>query len=110
MHKEFYKKINDYFKNKVTCFNFNYNPNGTIFQKKVWKEICKIKPGKTKTYKEIAKKLGTSPRAVGNACSKNICLIIIPCHRVICTNGNIGKFILGKKIKNYLINLEKNGT
>ena len=67
---------------------------GTPFQIKVWKEIAKIPKGKTKTYKEIAIKIGhpNSARAVANACGKNPYPIIIPCHRVICSNGKLGGY------------------
>ena len=66
----------------------------TDFQKKVWKEIDKIPYGKTVTYKEIAKKIGkpNASRAVANACGKNPTPIIRPCHRVICSNGEIGGY------------------
>ena len=67
---------------------------GTSFQIKVWKEIIKIPKGKTKTYKEIAINIGhpNSARAVANACGKNPYPIIIPCHRVICSNGKLGGY------------------
>ena len=94
----------------MTSLEYKLKLKGTIFQKLVWKELIKIKYGTTKTYNELAIKLNTSPRAIGNACSRNRCLIIIPCHRVVCSNGSIGGFILGEKVKNYLINLEQNGT
>ena len=67
---------------------------GTSFQIKVWKEIIKIPKGKTKTYKEIAIKIGhpNSARAVANACGRNPYPLIIPCHRVICSNGKLGGY------------------
>lgn len=67
---------------------------GTDFQIKVWKEIKKIPKGSTLTYKELAKKINKpkSYRAVANACGKNPYPIIIPCHRVIGSNGNIGGY------------------
>ena len=67
---------------------------GTPFQIKVWKEITKIPEGNTKTYKEIAINIGhpNSARAVANACGKNPYPIIIPCHRVICSNGKLGGY------------------
>ncbi|MDC1100194.1 MGMT family protein [Gammaproteobacteria bacterium] len=66
----------------------------TNFQKRVWKEIDKIPYGKTTTYKEIAKKIGrpNASRAVANACGKNPTPIIRPCHRVICSNEEIGGY------------------
>ena len=67
---------------------------GTPFQIKVWKEIIKIPKGKTKTYKEIAINIGhpNSARAVANACARNPHPILIPCHRVIRSDGNIGGY------------------
>lgn len=66
----------------------------TDFQKKVWNEIDKIPYGKTVTYKDIAKKIGrpNASRAVANACGKNPTPITRPCHRVICSNGDIGGY------------------
>ena len=60
---------------------------GTPFQKKVWSELRTIPPGKVVTYGQLAKKLGTSARAVGNACRKNPIPLVIPCHRVVSSNG-----------------------
>ena len=67
---------------------------GTNFEKLVWNEISNIPFGKTTTYKEIAIKIGhpNSLRAVANACGKNPYPIIIPCHRVICSNGKLGGY------------------
>ena len=62
-------------------------PQGTLFQKSVWNELTKIPIGETRTYGEIANKLNSSARAVGNACRKNPIQIIVPCHRVISANG-----------------------
>lgn len=64
---------------------------GTPFQKKVWDELRKIPPGEVVTYGELAKKLGTSARAVGNACRNNPVPLVVPCHRVVSANG-IGGF------------------
>ena len=67
---------------------------GTSFQIKVWKEIIKIPKGKTKTYKQIAINIGqpTSARAVANACGKNPSPRLIPCHRVVRSDGKIGGY------------------
>ena len=68
--------------------------NGTEFQNLVWKEISRIPYGLTKSYKEIAARIGhpNSSRAVANACGKNPYPIIIPCHRVISSNGKLGGY------------------
>ena len=88
---------------KISC---SLQLEGTPFQNKVWKEISKIKYGQTRTYAELAKKLKSSPRAVGTACGKNPCLILIPCHRVVAKNG-LGGFALGLRAKKLLLDLEK---
>ena len=102
------KEINCFLKKKINRFTFTCKLEGTSFQKKVWNQVKKIKYGKTLSYMDIANKINSSPRAVGNACSKNKCLLIIPCHRVICYNGNIGGYVMGSKIKSDLLKLEKN--
>lgn len=68
--------------------------DGTEFQKKVWREISKIPKGKTITYKELAKQIGKprAVRAVGNAVGANPYPIIIPCHRVVRSNGTLGGY------------------
>ena len=68
--------------------------SGTVFQKKVWRELSKIPKGETKTYKEIAIAIGhpLAVRAVANACGKNPYPIKIPCHRAIRSDGSIGGY------------------
>ena len=84
--------------------------NGTKFQVKVWKELLKIPSGETRTYKEIAILIGSpnSARAVANACGKNPLPIIRPCHRVICSNGEIGGYSIngGTALKKALLKWE----
>ena len=78
---------------------------GTDFQKRVWAELLKIPPGKTVTYGDLAKKLNSHPRAIGQACKANPLPITIPCHRVVGKNNLGGYFghtqgkILDKKKK-----------
>ncbi len=99
--------LNNYFSGKEKNFYFKIRPFGTNFQKKVWYEVSKIKYGKTAAYFDIAKKLNTSPRAIGNACANNPCLLFIPCHRIIHKNNLSGNYMMGIKIKKTLLNLEK---
>jgi len=84
--------------------------DGSILQKKIWKELQKIPYGEKKTYGEIAKNLNTSPRYVGNVCGQNNHLLIIPCHRVVRSDGSLGGFsgLGGIKLKKNLIKMEKN--
>ena len=83
--------------------------NGNQIQRKIWNELKKIKIGQTKTYGEIAKKYKISPRHVGKICSQNVLLLLIPCHRVIRSDGSIGGFtsIGGTSLKKKLIEFEK---
>ncbi|MFV2060401.1 MAG: methylated-DNA--[protein]-cysteine S-methyltransferase [Gammaproteobacteria bacterium] len=68
-------------------FSFKFNLIGTPFQKRVWQSLLEIPVGSTKTYGQIASKLKTSARAVGNACRANPIPIIVPCHRVVSAQG-----------------------
>ncbi len=77
------KQLEQYFTNPKHKFDLPINLQGTKFQKRVWRILCNIYSGSTKTYGELAKQLNTSPRAIGNACRHNPIPIIIPCHRVI---------------------------
>lgn len=77
------KQLEQYFTNPKHKFDLPLNPQGTKFQKRIWKTLCNIPSGTVKTYGELAKQLNTSPRAIGNACRHNPIPIIIPCHRVI---------------------------
>ncbi|MEI7603588.1 MAG: methylated-DNA--[protein]-cysteine S-methyltransferase [bacterium] len=91
--------------------NFDY-PNfisGTGFQKKVWITIFEIEYGKTKSYKEIAKSLNCEKavRAVANACGKNPLPLVIPCHRVVGSNGKIGGYKYGINLKQQLLKFEQ---
>ncbi|RMF96939.1 MAG: methylated-DNA--[protein]-cysteine S-methyltransferase [Candidatus Schekmanbacteria bacterium] len=81
----------------------------TDFEIAVWKAVLKIPYGETTTYQSIAKKLGSPSlsRAVGNALGKNPIPLIIPCHRIIKSNGDLGGFTGGKEIKERLLTLEK---
>ena len=81
---------------------------GTEFQKKVWKSLIKIKYGETCSYKEIAVSIDnpSAVRAVGSACRLNPIPLIIPCHRVLRSDGSIGKYAFGIKNKHKLLELE----
>ena len=87
------------------------NLKGTVFQTMVWNEIKKIPKGKTITYKELAIKIGKPKayRAVANACAKNPLLEIIPCHRVIRSDGKMGNYMGEKGIERKKKLLEKEG-
>ena len=107
--KKLKKMINEYFSKQKTSFNLPLEINGSLLQKKIWKELIKIPYGKTKSYGDIAKIVKTSPRYVGNVCGQNKHLLVIPCHRVIRTDGSLGGFSSsgGLGLKKRLLNLEQ---
>jgi methylated-DNA-[protein]-cysteine S-methyltransferase len=86
------KNMNNYFSKKTKKINSNILMEGSNLQIKIWNELIKIPYGKTKSYGEIAKKVKTSPRYVGNVCGQNKHILIVPCHRVIRTDGSLGGF------------------
>lgn len=102
-------QVKEYFNVKRTAFNVKLNPKGTDFQKKVWNELSKIAYGELRTYKDIANSVGSEKavRAVGNANGKNPVPLLIPCHRVIGTNGKLTGFAHGLAAKEKLIHLER---
>lgn len=102
-----FKEISDFLDGKLEKFSFEIDPQGTDFQKSVWKEIEKIPYGKTLTYKEIGEKLNSKAyQAIGSACGKNPILFRIPCHRVVGKN-NLGGFFYGLDLKKKLLKMEK---
>ena len=73
-------------------FNLPLTDAGTAFQRKVWREIAAVAPGKTTTYGQIAARIDSAPRAIGQACGANPFPLITPCHRVISASGGLGGF------------------
>ena len=100
-------KINSFFNKKNKTIKSDFLIEGNTIQKKIWRELTKIKIGKTKSYGEIAKKFKLSPRHVGKICGQNKIPLAIPCHRVIRSDGTMGGFsasggiILKKKLLNF---------
>lgn len=102
------KQLDEYFKNQRTEFDLPLNPKGTDFQKTVWKELQNIPFGKTTSYMDLANQLGDPKviRAAGTANGRNPIAIIIPCHRVIGTDGNLTGYAGGLKRKQWLLEHE----
>lgn len=104
------KQLQEYFEGKRSFFDLPLQIKGTPFQEKVWTALLNIPYGSTLSYKELAKRIGKpkATRAIGNANSKNPICIIIPCHRVINSNGNPGGYSSGKgqETKQWLLNHE----
>ena len=101
-------QLQDYFDGQRTHFDFKMNPKGTEFQQKVWKGLCKIPFGKTMSYLELAKQLGDvkAIRAVASANGKNPLWIVVPCHRVIGTDGSLTGYAGGLWRKKWLLEHE----
>jgi methylated-DNA-[protein]-cysteine S-methyltransferase len=101
-------QLNDYFDEKRTDFSFKLNPKGTEFQQKVWKGLLEIPFGKTMSYLELSKKLGDvkAIRAVASANGKNPLWIVVPCHRVIGTDGSLTGYAGGLWRKKWLLEHE----
>lgn len=103
------KQLDEYFQGKRRTFDLEIHMEGTDFQKKVWKKLLNIPFGSTMSYKELAVLVGSEKavRAVGNANSKNKLWIIVPCHRVIGSNGKLTGYAGGLDRKAWLLEHEK---
>lgn len=108
------KEINEYLKGKRINFSFynNLKAKGTKFQMTVWNELKNISYGDIKSYKEIAEAIGKPKaiRSVASAIGKNPIMIIIPCHRVIGSDGKLHGYAYGLDLKKKLLAIEKTPT
>ena len=106
--QEAVNQLNDYFTGNRSAFDFKMNPSGTEFQQKVWQELLNIPFGKTMSYLDLSKKLGDvkAIRAVASANGKNPLWIVVPCHRVIGTNGSLTGYAGGLWRKKWLLEHE----
>ncbi|WP_431802301.1 methylated-DNA--[protein]-cysteine S-methyltransferase [Halobacillus andaensis] len=102
------EQLEEYFRGERARFGLPFNPEGTDFQKKVWKEVHDIPYGDTKSYSGIAAKIGSpkAVRAVGNANRLNPIPIVVPCHRVIGKNQSMTGYAGGLRMKEALLKLE----
>lgn len=105
-----YKELDEYFRGKRKTFDIPLKIEGTEFQKKVWNALLEIPYGETRSYLEIAKRIGNpkASRAVGMANHNNKIIIIIPCHRVIGSNKKLVGYAGGLDVKEKLLKLEQN--
>ncbi len=101
--------LHDYFAGKDVAFDIPLDLQGTPFQRSVWKALLAIPEGQTRTYGEIAKTLGAASavRAVGGAVGRNPVSVIVPCHRVIGSDGSLTGYAGGVERKRALLELEK---
>jgi methylated-DNA-[protein]-cysteine S-methyltransferase len=102
------KQLREYFDGSLTEFSFPTNPKGTDFQKKVWKALLDIPYGKTISYLELSRRLGDEKaiRAVAAANGKNPLWIVVPCHRVIGSDGSLTGYAGGLHRKKWLLDHE----
>ena len=102
------KQLKEYFEGIRKVFDIPIYMEGTGFQKTIWQQLVAIPFGQTRTYGQLAKQIKqpTASRAVGAANGKNPISIIVPCHRVVGTNGKLTGFAGGLKVKEQLLKLE----
>jgi methylated-DNA-[protein]-cysteine S-methyltransferase len=102
------QQLNEYFKGTRKQFDLKLNPQGTDFQKRVWNELLNVSHGKNRSYLEQSKKLGDAKaiRAVASANGKNPIWIIIPCHRIIGSDGSLTGYAGGLWRKKWLLEHE----
>jgi methylated-DNA-[protein]-cysteine S-methyltransferase len=100
-------QLHRYFDGELTAFELPLAPHGTVYRQRVWRALCAIPYGTTRTYLDIAKVAGGSPRSVGQANGSNPIPIIIPCHRVVATT-HLGGYSGGEGLdtKRWLLALE----
>jgi len=103
------KEIQEYLDGRRKAFTFPFKISGTPFEKAVYRTLMKVPYGETVSYGELARKAGYpgASRAVGNAMNKNPLAILVPCHRVIKSDGSMGGFASNTDIKAALLSLEK---
>jgi methylated-DNA-[protein]-cysteine S-methyltransferase len=101
-------QLQDYFDGKRLTFDLPLAPEGSAFQKRVWAALCAIPSGETRSYADIARAIGSAPRAVGGANGANPIPLFIPCHRVIAADGSLGGYSGGDgpATKRFLLNHE----
>lgn len=102
------RELAEYFAGKRRNFKLKLAPQGTEFQQRVWAQLKKIPYGKTVSYQELARAVGKprAVRAVASACGANPIAIVIPCHRVIRSDGSLGGYASGVKVKQALLEFE----
>ena len=101
-------QLEEYFSGQRRDFDLPLNPRGTAFQQQVWQQLCEVGYGQTASYGEVAKRLNNpkAVRAVGMANGRNPIAIIIPCHRIIGSNGGLTGYAGGLERKKFLLGLE----
>lgn len=111
--KEAARQLHAYLKTPRFEFSLPLAPAGTPYQRRVWHGISGIGVGEVLTYGELAQRIGSGPRAVGNACGANPYPIVVPCHRVVASGGGLGGFARQRggfllEVKRWLLAHERN--
>jgi methylated-DNA-[protein]-cysteine S-methyltransferase len=105
-------QLHGFFDGERRHFQLPLAPQGSPFQQRVWQALCRIPPGETRSYLDIARELGSAARAVGQANGRNPIPILIPCHRVVAAGGKLGGYSGGDgpDTKRFLLLLEAQST
>lgn len=103
-------ELKDYFNKTLQHFDSKVKLNGTPFQQKVWNAIAKIPYGQVATYADIARRIGSHPRAVARACGQNPVPLIVPCHRVVASDGKLCGYSGGQGIATKITLLQMEGV
>lgn len=101
------REVSEFASGDRHAFSVPFAASGTPFQKQVWREIAAIPFGETRTYGEIASSLGAFARAVGSATGRNPLSLVVPCHRVVGSNGSLTGYAGGLPRKRQLLELER---
>ncbi len=100
------RQIEAFFRGEQTTFTLTLAPRGSVFQQRVWHALQLIPFGQTRSYGDLARELGSAPRAVGRANATNPICLVIPCHRVIGADGSLTGFAFGEEVKRQLLEHE----
>lgn len=103
------RQLGEYFEGRRREFSLPVEQEGTAFEQSVWRELCNVPYGSRISYRELAERIGKprAYRAVGNANGRNRLCIIVPCHRIIRSDGATGGYAYGPQMKEYLLELER---
>jgi methylated-DNA-[protein]-cysteine S-methyltransferase len=100
------KQVEAWFRGSRRDFSIELSPRGTPFQRRVWDALRRIPYGQTRSYGEVARMVGSSPRAVGGANAANPICLIVPCHRVVGSDGSLTGYAFGEDTKRRLLEIE----
>jgi methylated-DNA-[protein]-cysteine S-methyltransferase len=101
------RQVEAWFKGRRRSFSVGLSPGGSAFQRRVWSALRKIPYGETRSYGDVARSIGSSARAVGRANATNPICLIVPCHRVIGSDGSLTGYAFGVGTKRRLLAIEE---